>query len=457
MRCLLARSGAVLAIAQLSAALSAVGLGERPQTTTTTAAPVAQQTAEERAEAAERSRQRAEQLLAEITDRGERQEEAAKRNEEKVALQEAKLAEKRAIQEKRKQAQAQAEAIHREKLQKRQLAKVEASDREHEKEKRKGEHKFEEDEQALEAALQEHAKELEQQNAEHERQRQSERAHVRSELSVSANMAIVQAQQSGSHRAKRGEPLATAMSAVTREDMSALVAALSEGLKGLELPRAADRVAAEIQLAAANFAQSSSELTAAFARESKDPDRDIARLLSKFFNETLNLDEQHHARTSALKKAMFDIMPPKVRDAGKPLAGLLWPSQLRPPAINDTALNLKDTAVCGQVTQFTQAVDGYRANLTKVHRMLNATANLLPKLSSAVPNAPREVGGLFENMLSLGYLELIARTREADKLRAVLDPPLMEKLACSSFASRRSAWGPPAAVVALVASWLGQF
>mmetsp|Transcript_93735 Transcript_93735/g.244158 ORF Transcript_93735/g.244158 Transcript_93735/m.244158 type:complete len:479 (+) Transcript_93735:47-1483(+) len=419
-------------------------------TASTTAGPAAPRlTAEEKAARAEANRERAERLLEEATERGARQEEAARLHEEKVAREEAALAEKNAQREKRKKAQQEADKIREAKVQRRQLAKVEASDREQVKLKRREEREFEAEGTELEEMMRKKAQELEAQNAAKEWERKRNQARIRAEIFEKAKVTIAEARQ---RPRRRGGALAAALDQAKTKDLSDVVRDMSDSLKGGKLGPASKNANVEFEVSAADYALRSSELRETFVQESPNMDRDPARLLGKFLNDTIALNMEHDERSLELFTDLLSKMPTNAAKVSQPLVALLWPPPLHHPPLNSSAFRLAEgSGVCGQVANFHEAVAGFRANLTKVATMLNTTAVLLPRLPNAVPGASEEVTSFLDNMLRLSYIETIARDREASKLSRAISPAVMERLFCSAAAPLRLA-GLAAASVA--AAWL---
>lgn len=421
--------------------------GTTTASTTTPAAP--RLTAEEKAARAEANRERAERLLEEATERGARQEEAARLHEEKVAREEAAAAERNAQREKRKLAQKEADKIREAKLQKRQLAKVEASDREAVKLKRKELKEFEEEGSELEEMMRKKAEELEAQNAAKEEERKKQQAQIRSEIFAKAKVTMAEAKQ---RPRRRSGALAAALDKAKTKDLSEVLRDMASSLKGGKLGPAAKNANVEFEVSAADYALRSAELRGTFVQEAPNADRDPARLLSKFLNDTIALNREHDERSLELFTDLLSKMPPSAAKVSQPLVALLWPPPLRHPPLNGSAFRLAEgSGVCGQVANFHEAIDGFRANLTKVATMLNATASLLPKLPNAVPDAPSEVTSFLDNMLRLSYIETIARDREASKLRRAISPAVMERLFCSATAPLRLA---KLVAALLAAAWL---
>ncbi|CAK0842159.1 unnamed protein product [Prorocentrum cordatum] len=269
--------------------------------------------------------------------------------------------------------------------------------------------------------------ELEAQNAAKEWERKRNQARIRAEIFEKAKVTIA-------------------------EDLSDVVRDMSDSLKGGKLGPASKNANVEFEVSAADYALRSSELRETFVQESPNMDRDPARLLGKFLNDTIALNMEHDERSLELFTDLLSKMPTNAAKVSQPLVALLWPPPLHHPPLNSSAFRLAEgSGVCGQVANFHEAVAGFRANLTKVATMLNTTAVLLPRLPNAVPGASEEVTSFLDNMLRLSYIETIARDREASKLSRAISPAVMERLFCSAAAPLRLA-GLAAASVA--AAWL---
>lgn len=417
--------------------------------TTTTPAPAPRLTAEERAAKAEANRERAERLLEEATEKGSRQEEAARLHEEKVGREEAALAEKNAQRAKRKEAQKEADKIREVKQQKVQERKVEASDREAVKLKRKEQKEFEEEGNELEEMMRKKAQEFEAQNAAKEEERKVHQAQIRTEIFAKAKITMAEAQKKPR---RRGGALAAALDKAKTKDLSEVLRDMASSLKGGKLGPAAKNMNVEFEISAADYALRSAEIRSTFVQESPNVDRDTARLLGRFLNDTLATNREHDERSLELFTDLLSKMPPNAAKVSQPIKALLWPPPLKHAPLNSSAFRMAEgSGVCGQVANFHEAIDGFRANLTKVAAMLNATAYLLPKLPNAVPDTPIEVTSFLDNMLRLGYIEAIARDREASKLRRAISPVVMERLFCSATAPLRLA---NLVAALLAAAWL---
>merc|ERR1719401_1137722 len=137
----------------------------------------------------------------------------------------------------------------------------------------------------------------------------------------------------------------------------------------------------ELESLAAGFVQKNAEITDAFVEASTNPNLDVARMMSKFFNDSIALGQEHDEKAMELRLSLVDSLPPKVRSAGMPLSVLLWPKPLRAPSLNYSAFRMtEDSGVCGQVRLFNKAIDDFGDDLYFIHQTLNYTTYLLPQL-----------------------------------------------------------------------------
>merc|ERR1740138_1149236 len=165
------------------------------------------------------------------------------------------------------------------------------------------------------------AQELEAQNAAKEEERKKSQAQIRAEIFAKAKITMAEARD---RPRRHGGALAAALDKAKTKDLSEVVRDMASSLKGGKLGPAAKNANVEFEVSAADYALRSAELRGTFVQESPNADRDPARLLGKFLNDTVELNREHDERSLELFTDLLSKMPPNAAKVSQPLVALLW-------------------------------------------------------------------------------------------------------------------------------------